>query len=91
MTGQGGAAQRIYLKAAAISEEEKSGNTATGGQNDAHGMTPTRATRAQLDTMRANQEREQDRQKGEVQRLSDTVEPLRKITTMVIYLGVEVT
>ena len=85
MTGQGGAAQRIYPTAAAISEEEKS------GQNDAHGMTPTRATRAQLDTMRANQEREQDRQKGELQRLSDTVEPLREITTMVIYLGVEVT
>jgi len=84
-TGQGGAAQRVYLTAAAISEEEESGDTTTGGQVDAHGMNPPRVTQAQLGTMRANQEREQ---KGELQRHSDTVEPLREITTMVVYLGV---
>ena len=70
------------MTAAAISEEEESGDTSTGGQNDTHGMTQPGAT--QLNAMRANKERAQERQKGELQRHSDTV----KITTMVNYIGV---
>ena len=66
-TGQGGAAQRVHLTAAAIGEEEESGDTSTGGWNAAHGMTQPRATQAQLDPMNTDQERAQDRQNGELQ------------------------
>ena len=81
-TDQGQAAQR-NLAAAAISEEEEPEDPATGGQDDAHGRTPPRATRAQLDTMRAKQERDEERQIGNLQRQGDTEEPLRKI--IVVY------
>ena len=86
-TDQGQAAKRWYLTAAAISEEEKAEDLATGGQDDTQGGVRTRATRAQMDTMRAKRERE-ELQMGNLQRHGDTEEPQREVTTMVVYLGV---
>ena len=59
--------------AAAISEEETPEDPATGGQDDAHGRTPARVTRVQLDTMRAKQERDEERQMGNLQRHGGTL------------------
>jgi len=41
-----------------------------------------------MDTMRAKRERDEERQMENQQRHGDTQEPLRHITTMVVYLGV---
>ena len=86
-SGQGVAGQWVYLTAEAFSEEEESGLTMTGGRNDAHGMSQPRATRAQLDTMRAVKK---ERRIDKMASFRDTaVRPLLEITTMVNYLGVE--
>ena len=61
---------------------------ATGEQDDTQGGVLTRATRAQLDTMRAKRERD-DRQMEKFQQHGDTEEPQRQVTTMVVYLGVK--
>ena len=64
-------AKRWYLTAASISEEEGAEDAATGGKDDAQGGVRTRATRAQLDTMRAKRERD-ELQMGNLQRHGDT-------------------
>ena len=83
VTGQGQAAKRWYLTAAAISEEDP----ATGEQSDSVQGVRTRASRAQMDAMRATRERD-ERQMENLQRHGDTEEPQREVTTMVVYLGV---
>ena len=40
--------------------------------------------------MRAKRERDEERQMGNLQQHGDTEEPLREITTMVVYLAREI-
>ena len=68
---------------AAISEEDP----ATGEQSDSGQGVRTRASRAQMDAMRATRERD-ELQLENLQRHDDTEEPQREVTTMVVYLGV---
>ena len=55
------------LTAAANREVEEPEDTATKGQDNAQGEMRTRATRAQMETIRATRERDEERQIDDLQ------------------------